>query len=79
MVIREIIVERKWDHEGVPDGYQRVKDELTVANGVLLRQSRIVIPEELRKRCLELVRCKEHLRSKVWWPAIQQRSRDTLH
>ena len=73
---REIIAEGK----GVPDAYKRVKDELTVANGVLLRQSIIAIPKELRKRCLELVhkyhmgivRCKEHLRSKVWWPAIDK-------
>ena len=45
-----------------------------------MRQSRIVIPKELRKRCLELVhknhmgivRCKEHLRSKGWWSAIDK-------
>ena len=80
LVVKEIILEGKWDKKGIPEAYKRVKDELTVANGVLLRQSRIVIPKELRTRCLELVhknhmgivKCKEHLRSKVWWPAMDR-------
>ena len=62
------------------EAYKKVKDELTWVKGILLRQSRIVMPRDLRNRCLELVhknhmgivKCKEHLRSKVWWPAIDK-------
>ena len=53
--IKQVILEGNWDQKGIPDAYKRVRDELTIANGVLLRQSRIVIPKELRNRCLELV------------------------
>lgn len=58
--------------------YQSVQSELADCQGVLLRGDRIVVPVELRKRALELaheghqgiVKTKQRLRSKVWWPGI---------
>ena len=77
--MKEAIAKDKW-YDDVPEAYKRVKAELMVVDGLLLRQLRIVIPQGLRKRCLELVhkthmgivRCKEHLRSKVWWPSMDR-------
>ena len=65
------ILENEWNN--TPKAYRLIRDELTVSEGIILRQLRIVIPEILRERCLELVhknhmgivRCKESLRSKV--------------
>ena len=77
--VKEAIQQNKW-FDNVPSAYVKVKDELMVTNGLLLRQQRLVIPQGLRKRCLDLVhknhmgivRCKEHLRSKVWWPSMDK-------
>ena len=57
-----------------------VKDELSVCDGVVLRGSRIMIPMSLRGKVIELaheghqgiVKCKQQLRSKVWWPRLDQ-------
>ena len=57
-----------------------VKDELSVCDGVILRGSRILIPSSLRGIMLELaheahqgiVKCNQRLRSKVWWPKLDQ-------
>ena len=79
-LVRETILSGNWHENQLPPAYKQIKDELTVVDGVLLRQLRIVIPQGLRKQCLDLVhknhmgivRCKEHLRSKVWWPSIDK-------
>ena len=60
--------------------YSQVSDELSVQNGLLLRGTRIVMPGELRKTTLELahqghqgiVKTKQLLRQKVWWPGIDK-------
>lgn len=54
--------------------------ELCFANNILLRHSKIVIPEKLRGNVLELAHeghpgmtsMKRRLRSKVWWPGIDR-------
>ena len=61
-------------------GYQSVKTELSEVQGVVLRGNRIVMPVKLRTRALELapeghqgiVKTKQRLRSKVWWPGIDR-------
>ena len=61
-----------------PRAYRTVWAELSVANGMLLRGSRLVVPQALRRRVLDLaheghqgiVRTKEKLRSGVWWPGV---------
>jgi hypothetical protein len=68
------------DYERVAMGYQAVKSELSVCDSVLLRGERIVIPVSLRSRCIELaheghqgiVKTKQRLRTKVWWPSIDR-------
>ena len=55
-----------------------VKNELCTYGELLLRGSRLVIPQKLRPRVLELaheghqgiVKTKYRLRSKVWWPKM---------
>lgn len=72
------------EHEESPRAYRNVWEELTVIGYVLLRQCRIVIPQMLRSRVLALaheghqgiVKCKDRLRTKVWWPGVD---RDVKH
>ena len=60
--------------------FSQVIDELLIYNGVILRGTRIVIPGELQKSTLNLthqghqgvVKTKQLLRQKVWWPAIDR-------
>ena len=60
--------------------YHRLRSELTFANGVLLRNWKLVIPHALRNQSLSLahegylgiVKSKARLRSKVWWPGIDK-------
>ena len=66
--------------EGAPKSYVCVRNELTFIGHVIVRGTRIVIPEKLRQRVLRLaheghqgiVEMKERLRSKVWWPGIDK-------
>lgn len=59
-------------------GYAAVKSELCQVGQLVLRGTRIVVPHSLRKRILELaheghqgiVKTKERLRVKVWWPKM---------
>uniref|UniRef100_T1IKN6 RNA-directed DNA polymerase n=1 Tax=Strigamia maritima TaxID=126957 RepID=T1IKN6_STRMM len=58
--------------------YDKIKAELAVVGGIILRESRIVIPSRLRKQVLDIaheghqgiVKTKALIRSKVWWPGI---------
>lgn len=62
----------------LPKPYAALTSELCVADGVLLHGCRIVIPTALRSAVLSnaheghpgIVKMKERLRSKVWWPRI---------
>ena len=62
--------------------FSRVRDELTVSedDGLILKGTRIVIPSELRQHALALaheghqgvVKTKQLLREKIWFPKIDQ-------
>jgi hypothetical protein len=60
--------------------YACAKNELCVLDNIVLRGTRIVIPRKLRKDVLELaheghqgiVKTKQRLRTKVWWPGIDK-------
>jgi len=60
--------------------YRVISEELCFIGKILLRGTRIVMPEILRSRTLELaheghpgiVQMKKRLRSKVWWPGIDK-------
>jgi len=77
-------VERGDWHKSTADDrmkpYLHLKDELNVQDGILLRGTRIVIPETLRDRTIKLaheghqglVKSKMLLREKVWFPNIDK-------
>ncbi|KAK2559429.1 Uncharacterized protein P5673_018062 [Acropora cervicornis] len=77
-VVRGCLASGNW--EGAPKSYVCVRNELTFIGHVILRGTRIVIPEKLRQRVLRLaheghqgiVKMKERLRSKVWWPGVDK-------
>lgn len=64
----------------VPDvqKYKKLKEELSVFNGLVLRRNRIVIPFTLRSKAVDLahgghqgiVKTKQLIRDKVWFPGI---------
>lgn len=60
--------------------YWFVRSEMTVQHGLLLYQSRLVIPAELQKDILQrlheghqgIVKCRALARSCVWWPGLSK-------
>ena len=59
-----------------PKPYLPVRNELIFIGHVVLRGTRIIVPQALRNRVVNLaheglqgvVKTKERLRTKVWWP-----------
>ncbi|PFX17338.1 Uncharacterized protein K02A2.6 [Stylophora pistillata] len=76
--VHNCLVGGNW--EKGPRSFLMVRNELTFIGQVILRGTRIVIPKVLRLRVLELaheghqgiVKMKERLRSKVWWPGVNK-------
>ena len=70
------------DQWSVPEvqNYKKLKEELSVFNGLVLRRSRIVIPSNLRSKAVDLahgghqgiVKTKQLIRDKVWFPGIDK-------
>ena len=64
------------------NSYRKVKTELSInhSNGILLRQHRIIMPESLQKRAIELAheghqgitKTKALIREKIWFPGIEK-------
>ena len=79
--LARVIATQKW-HEAGKDvtQYQQIKNELSVSNGVILRGTRIIVPEKLRSRMIRLahsghqgiVKTKRFLRDSVWFPGIDR-------
>ena len=77
-VVRKGLETGHWSK--APKAYELVSYELACIGQVVLRGTRIVVPRKLRKRVLDLahqghqgiVKTKERLRSKVWWPEIDK-------
>ena len=75
-VIRECLDTGNW--EKAPKPFQLLKEELSQKRGLVLRNNRIVIPEIMRPRILQLAheghqgitKVKQHLRQRVWWPGM---------
>ena len=75
----------RWTSPEVQD-YKRLKDEFSVYNGVVLRMNRILIPPTLRSRAVELahlghqgiVKTKQLIRDKVWFPGIDKLTEDKV-
>ena len=74
--VRNCLIEEKWDN--APKSYLPVRNELTFIGHVILWGTRIIVPQALRKRVVSLahkghqgvVKTKERLRTKVWWPGM---------
>ncbi len=79
MEVRRCLLDGKWykmdNKQFVP-----IKNELSAVGKLVLRGTRIIIPSVLRKQVIELaheghpgiVKMKDRLRSKVWWPGIDR-------
>ena len=78
--IRKCLIDGK--RYSVPKQYLPVRSELTFIDHVILRGTRIVVPKSPRKRVVNLaheghqgvVKTKERLRTKVWWPGIDRKA-----
>ena len=74
--IKEALDTGNWS--AAPKPFADLKDELCQKRGMILRNNRIVIPDALRPRILQLAheghqgipKVKQHLRQRVWWPGI---------
>lgn len=74
--VKQAIYHNKWTELAQP--FKLFETELCVAGEILLRGTKIVMPEELRKRTIELAheghpgicKMKQRIRTKVWWPKI---------
>ena len=74
--IRDCILSDRW--ENCPKAYKGCRFELSTCGMLVLRGTRLVVPSQLRQRVLELaheghqgvVKTKQSLRSKVWWPGM---------
>ena len=76
-LVKSCVRSGNWSQCTVPS-YLHVKDELCVYGELLLRGTRIVVPSILRDRVMKIaheghqgvVKTKNRLRSKVWWPKM---------
>ena len=84
--LRAAIKIDKWDCDIVKP-YKQIKDELTVTSqGIVLRGNRIVIPQSLQQRAIDIAhdthlglsKTKALLREKIWFPHIDQQVKKTL-
>lgn len=76
LAVKNGLATNKWNEMAKP--FKLFETELCFAGDVLLRGNRIVVPEKLRARTIELAHeghpgitvMKRRLRAKVWWPKI---------
>ena len=84
--VRTAIKLNRWENDIVKP-FKDIKDELTVTTkGLVLRGTRIVIPQQLQQRAIDLAhdshlglnKTKALLREKVWFPKIDKLVQSTL-
>ncbi|XP_048774395.2 uncharacterized protein K02A2.6-like [Ostrea edulis] len=76
--LAEIMRKVKTGNGRLSPKFRTVEAELSVVDGIVLRGSRIILPKCLRRQTVSLaheghqgiVRTKQRLREKVWWPGI---------
>jgi hypothetical protein len=84
--IRECIEKTKWTKEGELKPYFIVRKDLTVHESIILKGRKLVIPRKLRQRILQLaheshqgvLKTKQPLREKVWWPRMDKDLEDMI-
>lgn len=72
------------DWKDAPTGYKVVRNELTTLGKLVLRGTRIVMPQKFRRQTVKLaheghqgiVKTKARLRTKVWWPGIDREAEE---
>lgn len=77
-LLRKCVINENWTD--IPEGYKSVRFELAVLGQLVLRGTRIVIPQSLRAQVINLaheghqgiVKSKQRLRTKVWWPGADK-------
>ena len=77
---------RECKQDPLTSQFNGVFSELSFIDGLILRGSRIVVPQELRRRLLDIcheghlgvVKSKQLLRSKVWFPGIDKSVEDMI-
>lgn len=66
--------------------YYQYRFELSLSDGLILRNSRILIPESLQLRCLELlhqghlgiVKCRARAKNSVWWIGLSTQIENSI-
>ncbi|XP_015747378.1 PREDICTED: uncharacterized protein K02A2.6-like [Acropora digitifera] len=80
--LARVITNQRWHEVGKDvSQYQQIKLELSISNGVILRGTRIVVPEKLQSQMVMLahsghqgiVKTKRFLRESVWFPGIDKK------
>ncbi len=78
--LRECIMNNNWPKVSMMRPYCGIRHELTIVDDIFLRGSRLLMPTVLREQTLKLahegnqgiVKTKQLLREKVWWPGIDK-------
>ena len=85
--LAKAIVTQDWDSQDVDlSAYKHIKDELSVADGFILRGYRIIVPKKLQQRAINLahkshqgiVKTKKLLRETLWFPGIDKMVENTV-
>ncbi|XP_015749500.1 PREDICTED: uncharacterized protein K02A2.6-like [Acropora digitifera] len=80
--LARVITNQRWHEVGKDvSQYQQIKLELSISNGVILRGTRIVVPEKVQSQMVMLahsghqgiVKTKRFLRDSVWFPGIDKK------
>ena len=76
------LTNQRWHEVGKDvSQYQQIKQELSISNGIILRGTRIIVPEKLQSRMVMLthtgqqgiIKTKRFLRDSVWFPGIDKK------
>eukprot|EP00111_Clytia_hemisphaerica_P010127 TCONS_00029605-protein len=80
------VIRDNWSNNPDITPFRKIRDQLSVFNGILLKNNQIVIPQSLQRKILDIahqghqgiVRTKLYLRDHVWWPKINQHVEDLV-
>ena len=76
--LRNVIRTNRWHNNPLIQPYHNIKTELSDVDGIIMRSERIVLPESLRKKAMQIAheghlgteKCKSLLRMKLYWPKM---------